>query len=98
MQPVTRISLLIYGCSVWLYPSELRKRFGPEMLDVFAELVAETSAQRGARGVASLWWITLTESLTVGLLSRLQSTAVIAGAVSFSTASLIVWSFFRAVG
>jgi len=98
MQPVTRISLLIYGCSVWLYPSELRKRFGAEMLDVFAELVAQTLAQRGPRGVASLWWITLTESVTVGLSSRLHSTLVIAGVVSFSIASLIAWFFFRSVG
>ena len=98
MQPLTRISLLIYGCSLWLYPSELRRRFGAEMLDVFAELVAETSGQRGRCGVASLWWTTLSESVTVGLSSRLQSTSVIAGAVSFSIASLIAWFFFRSVG
>ena len=98
MQPVIQISLIIYGCLLWLYPRDLRRRFGPEMLDVFAELIAETSAQRGPRGVASIWWIAVTESVTVGLFSRLQSTVVIAGAVSFSIASLIAWAFFRAVG
>ena len=98
MQPVTQISLLIYGCSLWLYPSELRRRFGPEMSEVFAELVADTSGQRGLCGVAALWWLTLRESVTVGLLSRLQSTAVIVGAASLSIASMIAWFFFRAVG
>jgi len=98
MQLLARISRRTYGCLLWLYPDDLRKRFGQEMLDVFAELVAETRAQRDWRGAATIWWIALTESVTVGLFARLQSRVMIAGAASFSIASLIAWFFFRSVG
>lgn len=59
-----------YGALVRLYPEELRRRYGGEMVRCFGELCREETRDRGARGVAALWARTLPELLFTALKER----------------------------
>jgi hypothetical protein len=88
----------IYGCLLVLYPRELRCRFGADMAEVFEDALRATMVERGASGVADLWYTALWELASVGLPSRLKTNTIVAGTLSFAVSSLIAWIFFRAVG
>jgi hypothetical protein len=98
METVMRWSVRIYGCLLVLYPAELRCRFGVDMAEVFEDVLRAALVERGGSGVADLWCTALWELASVGLPSRLQTTTIVAGTVSFAVSSLIAWIFFRAVG
>ena len=68
------------------------------MVEVFEDLLCAVAPQRGVRGMAPIWRTALWELLSVGMVSRLQSTEVIAGILSLILSSLIAWQFFRFVG
>jgi hypothetical protein len=97
-QAIVRMSGLLYGFLLNVYPAELRRRFATDMVEVFEDLLSDAHSERGAVGIASTWGHALWEFASVGLLSRLSSSAVIAAALSFVVASAIAWVFFRAVG
>ncbi|MGB7731761.1 MAG: hypothetical protein WBL50_27330 [Candidatus Acidiferrum sp.] len=98
MEPIIRWSGWIYGCLLIAYPRELRVRFGADMVEVFEDQLSEAVMQCGRSGIVSLWGTALWELASVAVPSRLESTAVIAGAVSFLVSSAIAWVFFRSVG
>lgn len=98
MELMIRWSGWIYGCLLIAYPRELRRRFGADMIEVFEEQLCEAATQCGRSGIVSLWRTALWELASVAVPSSLESTTVIAGAVSFLVSSAIAWVFFRSVG
>jgi hypothetical protein len=66
-----------------------------KMVEIFEDLLCEAAAaQRGGVGIALVWRTALWELISVGLVSRLQSTAVIAviGMLGALAGALIVAS------
>jgi hypothetical protein len=98
MEPIVRWSGWIYGCLLIAYPCELRRPFGADMTEMFEDQLSAAALQRGGAGIVSLWRTALWELAIVAVPSRLESTAVIAGAVSLLVSSAIAWVFFRSVG
>lgn len=94
---IVRLSRVIYAGSLIFYPTDLRRKFGAEMADVFEAAVHDAIIERGSAGVTSLWGYALWELLTVAVPLRLASNAVIAGAISFLASSVLFLLFFRAV-
>jgi len=88
-----RVSRMVYSGLLTLYPPDLRRRFGAEMEEVFEELL-RAAAQSGANSVAAVWSRALWELLAVALPQRLASETVMAGAISFLTASGLFLAFF----
>jgi hypothetical protein len=91
---VIRTSRLLYVGLIFLYPRDLRYRFGMEMADVFEDLMREAAMWRGAQGIILLWGSVLWELLTVALPSRLASSPLMAGALSFLASSALFLVFF----
>lgn len=60
-------SVRLYGLLMLLYPGELRRDFGSEMLEVFAEDLRHAIDYRGAKGAAGVWWRTLRELTRIAL-------------------------------
>jgi hypothetical protein len=92
-----RASRLVYANLIFLYPSDLRCRFGVEMADVFEDLMRAAAARRGAQGIVLLWGSVLWELLTVAVPSRLTSSPLMAGALSFLASSALFLVFFSAL-
>jgi hypothetical protein len=98
MESMLLINGRIYRYLLSLYPKELRRRFGADMMEVFEDLLSDAYSERRAIGIASLWCNALWEFASVALPTRLSSPAIIAATLSFVVASAIAWVFFRAVG
>lgn len=98
MELTVRMSSRMYRYLVYLYPGELRGRFGVSMVEVFEDQLAEERLRSGISGIVSVWRTALWEVASAGVLARLNSTAMIAGTLSFLLASIIAWVFFRTVG
>jgi hypothetical protein len=92
-----RASRLVYANLIFLYPSDLRCRFGVEMTDVFEELMRAATMRRGLLGIVSLWRSVLWELLTIAAPSRLTSSSLMAGALSFLASSALFLVFFSAL-
>jgi hypothetical protein len=93
-----QLSCNVYRRLLIFYPRELRDRFSAEMVEVFEDLLWESAPRSGAFGLALVWGTAFGELFSVGVVSRLQSTEVIASILSLIVSSLIAWQFFRAVG
>ncbi len=98
MENLIRLNCFLYSRLLVFYPRELRQKFGTHMVEVFEDLLLELPPRRAAAAYLSLWRIALWELASVGVLSRLQSTAFIAAAASVLFSSLLMWSFFRVMG
>ncbi len=98
MEWIIRWSGWTYRCLLIAYPRELRRRFGADMIEVFEDQLYEAALQGGRSGIVSLWRTALWELASVAVPLRLESSMVIAGALSFLVSSAIAWVFFRSVG
>ncbi len=98
MEMAVQLSSRMYRWLSYLYPRELRGRFGVSMVEVFEDQLAEERQRRGISGIVSVWSTALWEVASVGMLARLNSTEMIAGTLSLLVSSLIAWIFFRTVG
>jgi hypothetical protein len=77
-----RWSLRAYRRLLILYPDDLRRDFGPEMLEAFAhDLSAECAASK-VKGAIHVWRITLRELIRIGLPAWLRIPAVAVPALS----------------
>lgn len=65
------VSRKLYATSLVLYPNELRREFGAEMVEVFDEQVAEAYSRSGFPGLLRVWFSTTREFVTVALPGRL---------------------------
>jgi len=98
MPSLIRLSRFVYSRLLIFYPPEIRRNFGAEMVDLFEDLLREIPPRCKAAGIVSVWRVALCELASAGLVSRLQSTALIAAAASILLSSLLAWFFFRSVG
>jgi hypothetical protein len=82
-------SLWAYGRLLILYPEDLRRDFGPEMLEAFAHDLSFESSLRGLRGVVRVWRIALREVIAIGLPALWQVPAFAVPALSAATAFVL---------
>jgi hypothetical protein len=71
-----RWSLHAYRAVLILYPEDLRRDFGPEMLDAFAEDLSNQCASHRFKGGIRVWRVALAEVLAIALPAWLQVPAI----------------------
>src|SRR5580692_10671680 len=81
-------SLRAYRRLLVLYPANLRRDFGPEMLEAFAHDLSAECAARGIKGAIRVWRITLRETIRIALPAWLEIPAVAVPAISSALAIL----------
>ena len=89
MSPFLRWSLRVYSSLLILYPDDLRRDFGPEMLEAFMQDLSVECAARSVNGAIRVWRITLRELIQIGFPAWMQIPAVTVPAIS--SAMAIVW-------
>ncbi len=87
---VLEVSHKIYARSLALYPSELRRDFGAEMVEVFDEQVSEAYSRSGFPGFLCVWFSAMREFVAIALPSRLAQRVVPIVAVTAAMA-LMLW-------
>lgn len=98
MTNLIRLSCFVYARLLIFYPRDLRQKFGAHMVEIFEDLLRDLPSHRAVSAFASLWRTALWELASVGIVARLQDTALIAAAASLLLSSLLAWCFFRALG
>jgi hypothetical protein len=83
MNRFIRLSSYIYSGILVLYPADLRRDFGDEMADVFAQDLAEMWRSRRLGGVFDVWRRVLCEVTSIALPAQIVNSAVIAPTSSF---------------
>ena len=81
-----RWSLVTYSRLLILYPGDLRRDFGPEMLEAFEQDLSAECAAGSIIGAIRVWRITLRESIRIGLPAWLQIPAVAVPVISAAMA------------
>jgi hypothetical protein len=69
-------SVNAYRAILLLYPEDLRRDFGPEMLDAFEQDLSAGCAAGNITGALRVWRITLLETIRIGLPAWLRIPAV----------------------
>jgi hypothetical protein len=87
---LVEVSRKVYATSLVLYPNELRREFGAEMVEVFDEQVSEAYSRRGFPGLLQVWFSATREFVTIALPGRLAERMVPILGVTAGLA-LIVW-------
>lgn len=90
VSPVLEVSRKVYETSLVLYPSDLRREFGAEMVEVFDEQVSEAYSRSGFPGLLRVWISATREFVTIALLGRLTERMVSIVAVTAALA-LMIW-------
>jgi hypothetical protein len=85
MSNVMRLCLVCYRASLWLYPLELRRSYGGEMIAAFAQMLAAESAAHGLRGIAASGCRAITEIFTVAIPGHIHSDWVITAILLLGT-------------
>jgi hypothetical protein len=85
----------VYAALLLLYPSALRRQFGAEMLDVFAEQMRDACQQDGWVGGMGVWRCVAGEVLSTVVSSHLQLVGI--SFVSGLAALGLMCSFFWAI-
>jgi len=87
---VLEVSREFYARSLVLYPSELRREFGAEMVEAFDEQISEAYSRSGFPGLLRVWFRAAREFATVALPGRLAGRSVPIVAATAALA-LMVW-------
>ena len=87
---VLELSHKIYARSLVLYPGDLRRDFGAEMVEVFDEQVSQAYSRGGFPGFLWVWFSAIQELVTIALPSRLAERVVPIVAVA-ATLTLMMW-------
>ena len=95
-----RWNLKAYRSLLMLYPDDLRRNFGEEMLEAFAHDLSAECAARGIKGAIRVWRISLREVIKLGLPAWLQIPlvavpALSAAAVIVSQSPLLIMAIRR---
>jgi hypothetical protein len=92
MAPAFRFSRQIYAAVLLLYPAALRRQFGEEMIEVFADQMQDASHRAGWVGQARVWSCVGRETLSTTVSSHLQIMGI--SLVSGLTALGLMCTFF----
>lgn len=84
MSALLSFSLRAYAAMLFLYPAELRRDFGGEIIDVFREDLNHASAFRGFAGLAGVWACALREFVRIALPAYAENRRVAVPAILFS--------------
>jgi hypothetical protein len=87
---VLEVSRKVYERSLVLYPSELRRDFGAEMVEVFDAQVADAYSRSGFPGFLCVWFRAMREFFTIALPGRIAERVVPIVAVT-ATLALMMW-------
>ncbi|HEX4135862.1 MAG TPA: hypothetical protein VHY84_14705 [Bryobacteraceae bacterium] len=82
MTRLLRWSLRAYRGLLIVYPDNLRRDFGPEMLEAFTSDLSSECAAHGIRGAIRVWRITLREVIRIALPALLRTPAVVVSGLS----------------
>ena len=93
MTRFVRLSSHIYSSILVLYPADLRRDFGDEMTDVFAQDLAEMWHSRRLFGALSVWRRALWEVTSIAAPAGVATSAAIATTISFSWAVIVTSAF-----
>ena len=79
-------SLKAYRRLLTLYPEDLRREFGAEMLEAFEDDLLAECAAHSIRGTIRVWRIALHETIQIGLPAWRQNPALVVSAISTAIA------------
>src|SRR5579871_4744300 len=83
-------SLRVYRAMLSLYPVELRRDFGSEMIEVFADDLADARQTNGIAGACLVWWCALCEVFRLAVPKLGSNPAIAVPAISFALNALVV--------
>ena len=89
---VLEVSHKIYERSLVIYPSELRRDFGTEMIEVFDQQLSEAFSRSGFPGVLRVWSSATREFVTIALPRRVAERIVPILAVTTALAWMVWFS------
>lgn len=99
MNPMTPASSICMNCRVYailllLYPSTLRRQFGEEMIEVFAQQLHDACQRDGWAGGVGVWWCVVGEALRTSVSSHLQIVGIslVSGLAAFSLMCTFFWA------
>jgi hypothetical protein len=95
MNTILCLSRKLYRGLVRLYPSDLRRHFGSEMVDVFEQQLLAAWGERGAAGVGRVWCLVVVEVAAGAAVPGLAQAAAIAAASILASLVLflaLVWA------
>ena len=87
---ILAVSHNVYETSLVLYPSDLRREFGAEMVEVFDNQVSEAYSRGGFPGLLRVWFRVISEFVTTALPARIAGRMVPIVGVTAALA-LIAW-------
>lgn len=91
----TPVSSRVYSAILLLYPKALRREFGQEMVEVFAEQMRDASRSEGWRGELKLWGCVGSETVRTSVIAHMQIVGV--SVVSALIAFVLISTFLCSV-
>ena len=73
VQPGTSFSERLYAALLWCYPGEFRRRFGPDMRELFRDRHHAERSRADARGIARLWLRVIPDLLSTASRERVSA-------------------------
>lgn len=86
-------SVRIYQKLLALYPEDLRREFGHEMVLAFADDLAQAWGDARWAGIIQIWWYAIRELLTVALPGQMSNPYILSPALAFLFAALTETAF-----
>jgi hypothetical protein len=84
MNTLPALSVRAYAALVALYPVELRREFGSEIVAVFGEDLANAVCFRGFAGFLSVWWCALREFGRIALPAQAENRLIAVPCILFA--------------
>ena len=89
MSGLVNHSVCIYRTLMFLYPEELRREFGNEIVLAFTEDMEAAWRDSGMPGVMRVWWWTLRELLSVAVPGLRSNPFVVVPSLSFALVAIV---------
>ena len=90
MSALLTLSVRAYTAMLFLYPAELRRDFGSEILDVFREDLNHAGSYRGLAGMLSVWTCALREFIRIALPAWAENRRVAVPSILFAFNETII--------
>jgi hypothetical protein len=92
-----QISSRVYSAVLLLYPRQLRREFGLEMVEVFSEQVCDARRSEGWPGELRIWGCVVHETVRTLALAHMQivGVSVASALIAFVLMSTFLWSMSR---
>jgi hypothetical protein len=96
MPPSLRWNCRAYAAVLLLYPATLRRQFGQEMIEVFADQMRAAWQKDGWAGGVAVWSCVSREALVTALSSHLQVIGIsfVSGVTALGLLCTLFWATF----